>query len=169
MKRTYHYRRNLPHFQSGNCGLFITFSTWKKWILPPLARDIALQACVDTHGRRILLHAAVIMPDHVHLILAPLSDATGPISIPEITRTIKSISAHLINRALGRTGHVWQDESFDHVLRRRESLEEKTAYILENPVRAGLVAHSSDYRWIWRNAYATPYDCGGPAARLHTT
>ena len=78
------------------------------------------------------------MPDHVHLICKPLVDDNGTISIPEITRTIKSESAHRINRVLERSGHVWQDESFDHILRGDESLRKKITYILENPVRAGL-------------------------------
>ena len=89
------------------------------------------------------------MPDHVHLICRPLRDENGSISIPEITRTIKSESAHRINKALARTGRVWQDESFDHILRGDESLRKKVLYILENPVRAGLVACPAEYRWLW--------------------
>jgi hypothetical protein len=46
----------------------------------------------------------VEMPDHVHLICIPLIDENGSISIPEITQTIKSESAHRINNALTRTG-----------------------------------------------------------------
>jgi len=75
----------------------------------------------------------------------------GSISIPEITRTIKSESAHRINKALGRTGHVWQDESFDHILRGDESLGKKVLYILKNPIRAGLATSAGEYRWLWWN------------------
>ena len=89
------------------------------------------------------------MPDHVHLICLPLVDENGSISIPEITRTIKGESAHRVNRALDRSGRVWQDESFDHVLRGCESLREKVDYILQNPVRAGLVLRSDEYPWLW--------------------
>jgi hypothetical protein len=92
------------------------------------------------------------MPDHVHLVCIPLVDDNGSISLPEITRTIKSESAHRINKALGRTGHVWQDESFDHILRGDESLKKKAAYILENPVRAGLTMIPREYRWLWWDA-----------------
>jgi len=55
------------------------------------------------------------MPDHVHMILAPLLDekAHKIHSLHETMRTIKSASAHLINRRLNRQGHVWQEESFD--------------------------------------------------------
>jgi REP-associated tyrosine transposase len=89
------------------------------------------------------------MPDHVHVLCMALMDDHGSISIPEITRTIKSESAHRINEALVRSGRVWQDESFDHVLRGDESLRKKALYILENPVRAGLVESPREYRWLW--------------------
>lgn len=89
------------------------------------------------------------MPDHVHFICLPLTDERGSISIPEITRTVKSESAHRINAALRRSGRVWQDESFDHVLRGDESLRKRVQYILENPLRAGLVVPPEEYRWLW--------------------
>jgi hypothetical protein len=60
-------------------------------------------------------------------------------SLAEIMNGIKGASAHKINKALGRTGKVWQAESFDHVLRSSENLDAKIAYLVENPVRAGLV------------------------------
>jgi REP element-mobilizing transposase RayT len=140
--RKYEYRRNLPHYQKDNRTLFITYSTWHRWHLPEIAKSLALESCVRANGRKYTLYAAVVMPDHVHLICLPLVDDNGSISIPEITRTIKSESAHRINKAIGRSGRVWQDESFDHVLRGDESLRKKAMYILENPVRAGLVRPS---------------------------
>jgi len=150
MQRKYAYRRTLPHYQKDGRALFITFATWHRWELPDAARDLALEACVHAHDRKCYLHAAVVMPDHVHLICTALSDLDGPFSIPEIMQAIKSESAHRINNALGRRGRVWQDEPFDHVLRSDESLGQKIAYVLENPVRAGLVASPLEYRWFWR-------------------
>jgi putative transposase len=63
---------------------------------------------------------------------------------------IKGSSARKINVLLGRSGPVWQEEFFDHVLRSNESLAEKVEYVCQNPVRAGLVAASGEYRWLWR-------------------
>src|SRR2546428_6904120 len=91
------------------------------------------------------------MPDHGHLICMPLADANGPVSIPEITRTIKSESAHRINKALGRTGRVWQDESFDHVLRCAESLGKKAGAGREHPARPGLADNPGSHRWPCRH------------------
>jgi REP element-mobilizing transposase RayT len=90
------------------------------------------------------------MPDHVHLLLTPLRNAEGNLySLVEIVQGIKSASAHSLNRALGRSGPVWQEESFDHVLRSEESLVEKLEYVRQNAVRRGLVKKPEDYRWLW--------------------
>jgi hypothetical protein len=52
---------------------------------------------------------------------------------------MKSATAHRINKVLHLSGPVWEEESFDHVLRSDESLKKKCEYIRENPVRRGLV------------------------------
>jgi len=82
--------------------------------------------------------------------LTPLRNADGDLySLVEILQGIKGASAHSLNRALGRSGPVWQEESFDHVLRGEESFSEKVEYIRQNPVRRGLVGATEDYRWLW--------------------
>lgn len=112
-----------------------------------------LRHCLHDQGRKSAIHAVVIMPDHVHLLLTPLRDADGyPYSLIEILQAIKGASAHSLNRALGRSGPVWQEESVDHVLRNEESFEEKKEYIRQNPVRRGLVSRPDDYRWLWLEA-----------------
>ncbi|HUD63316.1 MAG TPA: transposase [Candidatus Sulfotelmatobacter sp.] len=110
-----------------------------------------MDSCRRADDRKCSFYAAVVMPDHVHLICMPLVDERGSISIPEITRTIKSESAHRINKTLGRTGPIWQDESFDHILHGDEILGKKVLYILENPIRARLAAGPGEYRWLWWN------------------
>jgi hypothetical protein len=67
------------------------------------------------------------MPDHVHMILIPLVDEKEQRTwaMPEILDAVKGASAHLINKNLSRHGPVWQQESFDHVLRSSESLDAK--------------------------------------------
>ena len=99
------------------------------------------------------------MPDHVHMIFTPLVDHENMevYSLAEVMDGIKGASAHKINHALGRKGRLWQPESFDHVLRSSESLDRKVRYLLENPVRAGLVCHWKDYPWLWQKAFTNPY------------
>jgi len=117
------YRRKLPHLQRDSKPHFITFVTDRRTILPECARDIVLASCLHDRDTRYDLHAAVVMPDHVHLILTPLNDMTRlqVWSLPEILDAIKGASAHMINRRSGRRGPVWQEESFAHVLRSSEA------------------------------------------------
>ena len=99
---------------------------------------------------RIHLHAVVVMPDHVHVLLTTLRDEKGwPFPLVDILQCCKSTTAHRINRLLHVAGPVWEEESFDHVLRSDESLKEKCEYIRQNPVVAGLVKDPEDYRWLW--------------------
>jgi REP element-mobilizing transposase RayT len=100
---------------------------------------------------KLQVHGIVVMPDHVHIIFTPLKDDEGnPFGLAEIMSGIKGASAHSVNKALNRRGRVWQDESFDHVLRSDESTYNKVLYICENPVRKGLVATEDEYPWLWR-------------------
>ncbi|MDB5353595.1 MAG: hypothetical protein JWN24_48 [Phycisphaerales bacterium] len=145
------YRRNLPHLQSHDKPLFVTFTTWQRWELPESVRGLVLEHCLHDHGIKLDVHGAVVMPDHVHMVFTARSDAQGNLfGLKEILGGMKGASAHRINRALGRKGHVWQDESFDHVLRSDENVREKVEYICQNPVRKGLVQRVDDYPWLWR-------------------
>jgi REP element-mobilizing transposase RayT len=145
------YQRNLPHIQRRQATLFVTFSTRKRWLLPESVRAQVLRHCLHDDGSKLHLHAVVVMLDHVHLLFSPLADAHGePFSLQEIMGGIKGASAHAVNRALSRRGSVWEEESFDRVLRSDESIRQKADYICANPVRAGLVAHEDDWPWLWR-------------------
>ncbi len=150
LDRMYEYRRMLPHYQKPGRALFVTFCKLSREQFSADARDTVMQCCLRGHGNLFQLHAAVIMPDHVHLLLPPLCDEKGwPYGLPAILKLIKGASARSVNKLLGTTGPVWQEESFDHVLRSQESLEEKLEYIRQNPVRRGLVQRPEDYPWLW--------------------
>lgn len=153
------YRRNLPHLQRDCKPHFVTFVTKNRWILPDWACDIVLGCCRHGHGSKYDLHVAVVMPDHVHLILAPVTDETRRMVVPlaEIMKAIKGASAHAINRRLQNRGSVWQEESFDHVLRSSYKLDEKIQYVLENPVRGCLVTDWHEYPWLWHQPLASPH------------
>lgn len=166
--RRYNYRRNLPHIEKDNRAVFITFCTYQDWILPARARDLVLEHCLREDGQRIELHAVVVMPNHVHILFTPLRDTnTELFSFAEIMSGIKGASAHSINKALRRKGHVWQDESFDHVLRCEEAIAQKVDYICNNPVRRGLASSPDKYRWLWREG-AVSCTAGGGCA-THST
>ena len=145
--------------QRDDASHFVTFCTYQRWILPECVRAIVLESCLHHNGTKFDLRVAVVMPDHVHMIFTPLIDfkAMEVCSLAEIMDAIKGASAHRINKILGCRGRVWQTESFDHALRSSESLDAKIAYLLENPVRRGLVNVWTDYPWIWKKQSANPY------------
>jgi putative transposase len=155
MLHTYAYRRKLPHYQPDNKVFFITFCTYRRRVLPEAARTVVLDSCLAGIGKQFDLYGAIVMPDHVHLLLTPLGDEDGPFTITQIMQTIKGASAHRVNKFLARKGKVWQEESFDRALRREERVGYRLDYMLQNPVRAGLAENPLDYRWLWRNTGAS--------------
>lgn len=145
------YKRNLPHLQRRHSTLFVTFSTRAHLMLPDDVRAPILGHCLHDHGARLQMHAAVVMPDHVHLLFTPMSDQHGePFPLAGIMGGIKGASAHAVNRLLGRRGRLWEAESFDRIVRSSEKLREKAEYICANPVRAGLAANPDEWPWLWR-------------------
>ena len=90
------------------------------------------------------LKAAVVMPDHAHLIFRILKGNLG-----YVLRQIKGASARQVNIVLKRSGSLWMDESFDHIIRHAEELKEKIEYVQNNPVKNGLVDVPRQYRWLF--------------------
>lgn len=150
LERKYGYHRNLPHYQKAGRVIFVTFCKGTRIPFTAEARNVVLQHCLHDNGIRYELHAAIVMPDHVHLLLTALRDEKGwPYSLPTILKLVKGTSARSVNKLLDSCGPVWQEEFFDHVLRSQESFEEKLEYLRQNPVRRGLVRRPEDYRWLW--------------------
>jgi REP element-mobilizing transposase RayT len=81
----------------------------------------------------------LLMPDHIHLLIS------FP-NLPSFSPVIGSWKHWLSHQH----GISWQDNFFDHRIRETEHSGDKAEYILQNPVRAGLVAKAEDwpYRWI---------------------
>ena len=139
-------RRNLPHWQLGGATYFVTFRT-QALGLTPEARAIVLDACRHFDGNRYHLWTAVVMPDHAHLLLQPKEIGKNEWhSLSSILHSIKSFTAKKINALMSRTGTVWQDESFDRIVRDENEFLEKWNYIRNNPVKRELV--HSPTEWI---------------------
>jgi REP element-mobilizing transposase RayT len=97
-------------------------------------------------GNRYHLMAYCIMPNHVHLLIEPLlreqsnhQGRTAKYPVADTLRLLKGRTARRCNLELRRNGSFWQHESYDHVVRDRQELEQIILYILNNPVKAGLV------------------------------
>ena len=88
----------------------------------------------DIHGFSKTL-AFVVMPDHLHWLF----ELGQPRSLSETVAAVKCISARKI-------GHpVWAPGFHDHAIRAQEPLQRAARYIVDNPVRAGLVGTVGDY------------------------
>lgn len=143
--------QGLPHIEPGRQAVFVTICTTGRWELPPAVREAVLRHGIHDHQRKVWMHAAVVMPDHLHLLWTPLHDPEGmPYGLVEVIHGIKGASAHTVNRMLGRRGHVWQEEYFDRILRGDEDVRQKAEYICDNPVRKGLAADVDEWPWLWR-------------------
>jgi putative transposase len=90
--------------------------------------------------KRIILDAAVIMPDHLHFVAALRQD-----SLDRLMHSLKSYTAKMINNLVNRQGAFWQPQYHDHAVRGDEDLNEVVLYALNNPVRAGFVSDFHDY------------------------
>jgi REP-associated tyrosine transposase len=84
--------------------------------------------------------AYVFMPDHVHLLVEGCSDAC---ELKRFASLAKQRSAFVYSRAKDR--QLWQPSYYDHILRPEESSLPVMHYMLQNPVRAGLVEDWIDY------------------------
>ncbi|NQU11803.1 transposase, partial [bacterium] len=92
------------------------------------------------------LMAAVVMPNHCHLLLG--HPQAAPPLLDRDLGVLKGYTARQANRILGRRGHFWMDENFDHWCRSIDKVEATIQYIRENPVKAGLARHAEDWRWV---------------------
>lgn len=81
----------------------------------------------------------VLMPDHVHFLLSFRND--------EVYQRIIGDWKRWITR---HYGIQWQENFFEHRLRREESLDQKARYLEGNPVRAGLVTDAKDWPYFWQ-------------------
>lgn len=83
-------------------------------------------------------HVFLLMPDHLHALLSfPLSE-----------RPIWNILTKWKEWTAKQIGVSWQDDFFEHRLRRGESRRQKADYILANPVRANLVSSPEDWPYV---------------------
>lgn len=90
-----------------------------------------------------LIHAYVLMTNHVHLLLSSTTrDGVGTLMKAQGQRYVQ-----YVNRTYGRSGTLWEGR-FRSCLTQEESyLLACQRYIELNPVRAGIVEHPAEYRW----------------------
>ena len=71
--------------------------------------------------------------------------------VTEILRKLKGSTSRECNKILNRRGEFWQHESYDHVVRNIDELKRIVNYVLQNPLKAGLVDNWTEWRWSYYN------------------
>ena len=118
-------------------------------------------------GKVYRLDAYCIMANHVHVVFTPLAmhpsksntvnvqdDGTQTNSLSyntlsSIMQGLKGYTAWKANRLLGRSGAFWHHESYDHVIRNTNEWQRIITYVLNNPVKAGLVDEWEKWQWSY--------------------
>jgi putative transposase len=111
-------------------SIFFNNERWAKLLLDTLYhyRDSAY-----------LLHEFAIMPDHIHILMTPLT------SLENAVQFIKGGFSYRAKKELGSTMEVWQKGFQDHRIRDAGDYAQHIRYIHENPVRTRLCERASEY------------------------
>ncbi len=124
---------------------FVTFITWQRrrlFVLEPYARLFLKTLYSYRRQGRFQLHAFVLMPEHVHLLLTPSNHVT----LERAIQLIKGGYSHAFGLEF-RGREVWQRGFTDHRIRNVEDFARHREYIHQNPVKRGLVASAIEYRY----------------------
>jgi REP element-mobilizing transposase RayT len=103
-------------------------------------------------GERYRLHAWVVMPNHIHVLLTRAEDC----ELHELLQAFKSYTAHEANKLLGRKGNFWFEDYFDRYIRNPEHFRRTVIYIENNPVKARLCKRPED--WLFSSAWFRAHD-----------
>jgi len=135
------YRRRLPHWRVDGAIYIVTWRAERG--VPDLdgaERDQVLSALLHFNHARYELHAAVVMNDHVHVLVEPIAG----VDLEVVIRSWKSYAARQLR---DRAGRIWQPEYWDRVIRDEREFEEALRYITRNPFIRWPEIES--YPWIW--------------------
>ncbi len=114
----------------------------------PAIGETVENALLHFDANRYRLHAWVIMPNHVHVLVTPI----GAEALSMIVHSWKSFTAKKANALLGRKGAFWATEYFDRAIRDDAHFSNAVAYFAMNPVKAGLCGAPEAWRFssAWR-------------------
>jgi putative transposase len=123
-------------------------STGPKHLANEQIADMLFESIQYRDGKVYDLEAFCIMSNHAHVVFKPPENTNGKFqSLSTIMHSLKRHTARKANLLLGQEGVFWQHESYDHYVRDEAELGRIIQYVVNNPVKAGLV---DDWRnWTW--------------------
>ena len=131
------------------------------WMQDERVADRVAENLHRLDGEAYRLDAFSVMSNHVHTVFKPFSETNlrEPFdddqllvliddhpALAKIMHSLKGRGARECNLLLERTGPFWEHESFDHVIRSGK-FDKTIRYVLNNPVKVGLVRNWEDWRW----------------------
>jgi len=166
MNRQQPHRKRVRHFDDPGHFHELTFSCFRR--MPLLTNDVwrgMLSESIDRAmaGQGYRLAAFVYIPEHVHLLVYPISDAKG---IAALLRAIKRPYSYRIKQLLASEGsrlleeltvrqrtrvetfRYWQEgPGYDRNLTKAKTVLSVVDYVRRNPVRRGLCTSAVEWRW----------------------
>ena len=123
------------------------FTTQENVLWKPEVAQIVADKLHELDGKYYDLLAYCIMPNHVHLLFSLYDYEHSKMSA--VMKSIKGSSAYLCNKLLGKSGALWQQESYDHYVRSAKELQNIEHYIVENPVKAGFLEDWQQWKFTY--------------------
>jgi putative transposase len=99
---------------------------------------LTIRQCAETYTFAIFTYC--FMPDHIHLVVGALSEAA---ELKRFVAKLKQLAGYAYKQKAGE--FLWQPSYYDHVLRDDEETAKAVMYVLENPVRKGLVSSFDEF------------------------
>lgn len=122
------------------------------WLIQDGIANIVLENLHFHNMTRYELICALLMSNHVHIVLKPLlQKKEAPYSLAKIMKDHKGYVARRANKVLIRSGAFWFPEYYDHWIRDEFEFKRVLEYILQNPVKAGLVQNYREWKYYWLN------------------
>lgn len=121
------------------------------WLSNPKIADIVSEALHYRAQEQYDLVCYTIMSNHIHFLVDTRGKGKPERPLFRILQSFKSFTAIKANAVLKRSGAFWHPESYDHVVRDGRELNKVVQYILQNPVKAGLAEHWTDWPYTYLN------------------
>jgi putative transposase len=91
------------------------------------------------------------MPDHLHMLVEGINDHSD---FKKFIKDFKQRAGYwYVHNEPNAGNKLWQPGYYEHVLRKEENTNEVMRYVLNNPVRKGLVEHYLDYQYSGSPAF----------------
>lgn len=121
-----------------------------QWLREPIIAQLVQDSLHHLNGKVYDLDTYCLMSNHAHVVFTPLlKDGGSYHALSAIMQSLKGYTAHKANEILKRKRQFWQHESYDHVVRDGAELNRIRQYVLQNPVKAGLVAQGDAWQWSY--------------------